>query len=157
MQGLIAGLETLPLVGAMRATSWVYALASALHVTGIALLFGPIALADFRLVGATRSPALAAALPALSAAAACGLAVAAATGLMLFGVRPAEYLGNPYFPWKLGAIAGGLLNVIALRVAARGRPLPAIVDTHAARVCGALSLGLWLAAIWLGRMLAFAD
>jgi hypothetical protein len=139
----LAALEAAGPVRILATAPGAYPLVSALHILGLCLLVGPILLADLRLLGAL-GPALDPALPLLRRAAACGLALAAATGLLLFAVQATEYAANAAFWVKLGLVAAGVANALAFRRAARP---PAWV--------AAVSLSLWLAALLAGRWIAF--
>jgi len=132
----------------------VYAAVSALHVVGLALLFGPITLVDLRIAGLLRSLDVAA-VNLLRATARIGTAVAVVTGVMLAGARPDEYLANPTFLAKLVVVGLGLANALAFEIAARRVGLADLLDRPLARVSALASLALWLAAIGLGRWIAF--
>jgi hypothetical protein len=149
--GLLAGLGR---VSGVTLSTPVYAAASALHVVGIALLFGPIALVDLRLAGALRVLDVAA-LTLLRRAAKVGAALAVLTGLLLTSARPDEYVANPTFVAKLVVVALALVHALAVEVAVRRVGLPALLNHAAARASGIASLALWLAAIGLGRWIAF--
>lgn len=139
----LAALEAAPAVRWLATAPGAYASLSALHILGLCLLVGPIALADLRLIGAL-GPALDPALPVLRRCAAAGLALAAATGALLFAVQATEYAANPAFGVKLGLVAAGVAHAWAWR--GRARP-PAWA--------GAASLAIWLAALTAGRWIAF--
>lgn len=132
-----------------------YMAVNALHILGLGLLIGAILPLDLALLGAIRAP-LAALAPLLARVAAAGFAVALASGLWLFSVKPGEYLANPAFLWKLGLLALALANVAAQHagpgwrvLAAGGGPTPR-VKAHAA-----LSALLWLAVLLAGRWIGF--
>lgn len=128
----------------------VYALISAGHVLGIALLIGPVLLADLRLLGWLRGID-ASALLVLRRTARLGAGLALATGLLLLSARPHEYAGNAIVWLKLMVVAAALANA-------------ALFEWRAARLDGtppggcaaALSIALWLAALMLGRWIAFS-
>ncbi|MGQ3354066.1 MAG: DUF6644 family protein [Phreatobacter sp.] len=132
----------------------VYAAVSALHVVGLALLFGPIALVDLRIARLLRSLDVSA-LALLRATARIGIALAVATGVLLAAARPDEYLANPTFLAKLTVVGLGLANALAFEVAARRTGIAAMLDQPLARASALASLALWLAAIGLGRWIAF--
>jgi hypothetical protein len=121
-------------------------------VLGVGLLIGAIAVLDLRLLGLWREiPVALLARPAV-AVAASGLALAFATGPLLFTVRATEYVENPFLFWKFGAILVGLVNVAALRLMGDWR------DDRLSgrrRVAGLVSLLAWLAALTAGRMIAY--
>ena len=136
----------------MQDYGWLYAGVNTLHVLGIALLVGAITVLDLRLLGMWRgTPTESLARPAIAVAAA-GLGLAAISGAALFVVQASEYLANPFLYAKFGAIAVGLLNILALRLAGDW------TDDRLARrraIAGALSLAAWLAALTAGRLIAY--
>jgi hypothetical protein len=133
----------------------VYAAVSALHVVGMALLFGPIALVDLRVAGFLRSLDVAA-LTLLRATARIGAALAVPTGILLASARPDEYLANPTFLAKLAVVGLGARQCPRLRDrgAAHGASPPCSTRPAPAPAPSPPS-ALWLAAIGLGRWIAF--
>lgn len=154
VEALIGLLADLGRISGVTLSTPVYGAASALHVVGLALLFGPIALVDLRLAGALRSLDVTA-LTLLRTTAKIGTGLAVLTGILLASARPDEYFANPTFLAKLAVVAIALANALAFEVAARRVGLPALVGHPAARASGIASLALWLAAIGLGRWIAF--
>lgn len=155
----LTALQNLEPVAALRASRWVYPLVNFAHITGIALLFGAIAPLDLRLLGAWREVPLAALARVLVPVSMAGLLLAAATGLLLFSVSATKYAGEPVFLLKLGLIAAAVANALLLRRApdwtlARIPELSAPA-TARLKVAALLSLGLWLAVILCGRLLAY--
>ncbi len=86
--------------------------------------------------------------------AATGLALSLATGLLLLSARPGEYLANPVVWAKLLVVAAASLNAAAFSLIGR---LPADGEQPGAyaRFAGGVSLAGWLAALGLGRWIAF--
>ncbi len=133
-----------------------YLLVNALHIVGIGLLVGGILPLDLRLMGFFRGTPLAAIGPFLIRSAATGAAVAIATGLWLFTVKPAEYLTNPAFLWKLGLLAAALANVGLQHRSAHFRRALAGGDLHpGVRLIAAGSATLWLSVLVAGRWIGF--
>lgn len=131
--------------------AWAYPALEALHITGIALLVGALAVFELRVWGAARElPAAALARLALRVSLA-GFTLVAASGLLMFGSQPAELAANRFFLAKLGLVAAAGLNAAVFH--ARGGT--ARLDAPA-RAQTALSLGLWLTAILCGRWIAYA-
>ncbi|MBY0360814.1 MAG: DUF2214 domain-containing protein [Phreatobacter sp.] len=154
VEALVGLLAALGQVSGVTLSTPVYATVSALHVVGIALLFGPIALVDLRLAGALRSLDVAA-VTLLRTTAKIGTGLAVLTGLLLASARPDEYFANPTFVAKLAVVALALAQALVFEVAVRRVGLPALLGHSAARAIGIGSLALWLAAIGLGRWIAF--
>ncbi|HTB35708.1 MAG TPA: DUF2214 domain-containing protein, partial [Reyranella sp.] len=76
----------------LRGSGTAWLLVDAAHILGVGLLVGAIVPLDLRLLGLFRALPLALIAPFLSRAAAAGAALAFATGLWLFSMKPAEYL-----------------------------------------------------------------
>ncbi|MCC7275881.1 MAG: hypothetical protein IT561_24640 [Alphaproteobacteria bacterium] len=140
---------------AIRESLWLYPLANVLHVVGVILLVGAIVVFDLRLLGALRRtrPADAAAL-ALPVARA-GFLTAVPTGLVLFLAEANGVVTNPVFLVKFGAIAVGLVNLVAFH-RGRFRDIARWADVPAAgRLAAAISLAAWLTAAVCGRFAAY--
>lgn len=148
---VLAAVENLPAIVALRESTLAYPFVNALHLVGIALLFGAIVPLDLRLVGWRRE---AAALDGLSRlllpVAIFGFLLAASAGLLLFATDARAYAASPLFQAKIVLIATALANAWALRRLdwrqAQGRRLA---------VAAAASVLLWLAVIVLGRLVGY--
>ena len=137
-------------------TLWAYPTILMLHTVGLAMIVGPNAVLDLRLLGAGRRLPLAAlrhVFPIMWA----GLAINASTGIALF-ISEATEKGTAWiFYVKL------LLIALALTVAFRTRRLvfgdPGAAATEVvplqAKALAVASLVLWLAAITAGRLMAY--
>lgn len=149
-------LEHSGFAAAIRASTWIYPAANVLHVVGIALLFGSVAVFDLRLLGITWSgrPAETArlALPLARA----GIAIALPTGFLLFSTEASAYVVNPVFQAKFAAIVIAILNLAAFhagsfrRIAGWAGQVPAT-----ARLAAGISVLAWLAAVVCGRFAAY--
>ncbi len=145
-----AAVETWQPIMALRASTWVYPLVSWLHLVGIGLLFGTIAVVDLRLAGGLLRLDDAALQQTLVPLSLGGFMVALLSGLLLFAPAAREYLSSPWFAAKLALIGSAAVNALALHLASRRRPNP-----RHGRLAGLLSLGLWATVMLTGRMLAF--
>ncbi|BBK34036.1 hypothetical protein EDC65_3870 [Stella humosa] len=139
----------------IRESAWIYPWSNIVHVVGVALLLGAVAVFDLRLLGVLRAarPADAAAL-ALPVAR-LGFLLALPTGLVLFVAEANGVVTNPVFLVKFAAIAVGLANIAAfhlgpLRDVAAWTGIP-----PAARMVALLSLSAWLVAAVCGRWAAY--
>jgi hypothetical protein len=129
---------------------WLYPLLSALHVVGIALLLGSLALLELRVWG------LGAALPVLPLArlalplTLAGFGLAGLTGLGMFISQPAELIANRIFVAKMVLVTSAGLNATAFHARGGLAKLDCIARTQTL-----LSLGLWVAVIICGRWIAY--
>lgn len=156
METLAGLLGALPFAALLRGSVLAYALVNATHILGIALLLGAILPLDLRLIGVIGGPALSELAPFLSRVAACGLAIAVLSGILLISVSPTDYLANPAFRWKVALIAAAMVNVALVHrnpawqvVQASGRVAPSL------RRGAAVSAALWLCVLVAGRMIGF--
>lgn len=151
---LLAGIERLPAVGALKASFYAYPLVNALHILSIGMLVGAVVLMDLRILGLARRVEREPFLQLMRVTAALAFPVAALSGLTLFSVRAREYAANPAFQAKLALLVLAGLNLWAYRrlaaPAAAGGPFP-----PAARALAALSIALWLAVLVAGRFIGF--
>lgn len=151
---ILAAVERLPAVGALKASFYAYPLVNALHILSIGMLVGAVTLMDLRILGLARGVEREPFLRVMRAAVAVAFPVAVLTGLALFSVRAGEYAQNPAFQAKLALLALAGLNFLAFRriaaPAAAGAPYPA-----AAKALAALSLALWPAILVAGRFIGF--
>lgn len=140
----------------LQGSGTAYLLVNAAHILGVGLLIGGILTLDVHLIGLLRSAHLAIVGPLLQRLAATGLTLAVMTGLWLFTVKPAEYVGNAAFLVKLGLIALALGNIALqhanprLRAALAGEPIAASV-----RLLATASALLWLSVLVAGRWIGF--
>lgn len=158
----LAALEASGLGQAMRQWLWLYPAVETVHIVGIGLLFGSIAVFDLRLLGLSRSiPVRRLAGHVLPWTAASFLLIIP-SGLLMFTAHATEFIQSPVFVLKMGLIlAAGvnaaLFHTITFRTAdvwdaEEMRKLP---PPPSARLAGALSLALWISVIACGRLLAY--
>lgn len=159
MEWLTVWLEPLaatPVARLLITSSTTYLLVNAAHILSVGLLFGAILALDLRLIGFAKSLPLPLVAPYLSRLAGFGLALAMATGLCLFSVRPMEYATNPAFLWKLGLIGIGFANIFAvLRSTGWAIVLDGGSSTAVLRISAAFSIAIWIAAVVAGRWIGF--
>jgi hypothetical protein len=145
-------------IGSWPGAAWLqqsgtaYLFVNAAHILGIGILLGAILPMDLRLLGLFRRYPLEVLAPLLTRCAATGLALAAITGLWLFSVKPAEYLVNEAFLWKVALLAIALCNIAFQHWGMTRRGLLA---APAARLSAGLSLCLWLSVLVAGRWIGF--
>ena len=149
----LAALENLPIIAALRESTLAYPLVNALHIVGIALLFGAIVPLDLRLIGWRRDTTPVDRLSRLLLPVAIfGFLLAASAGLLLFATDARAYAASPLFQAKIVLIATALVNALWLRAidwrqgGSRDRRVA---------LAGAASLLLWLTVIVLGRLVGY--
>lgn len=149
MTDLAAWLEAAALAQFLKQSRWVYPLVNAGHILGIALLIGAVVPMDLRLAGLMRRGSAGQAVALLRPFAAAGLALALSCGSLLFVTQATDYIGNPWFRWKMALLAAALLNA-ALHPRLQHLQLPR------QRLAASLSLALWPAVLICGRMIAYS-
>lgn len=156
--GMVPWVASTALSELMRSNLWLYPIAEIVHIVGIAVLVGGVALFDLRVLGFGR------ALPVDQLArhllpwsvASLGLVVPA--GLLLFSADPAALISNRVFLLKLTLISVAGLNALLFHLGVfrsvaewnTGRGAPPLARMHAVA-----SLVLWIAVISCGRLLAY--
>jgi hypothetical protein len=157
MASAIHSVEASGLGRFMREALYAYPAAEAVHIAGLALLFGSIAIVDLRLLGLGKRIPLGALVAFAVPWSLVGFVIAASAGLLMFTAHAEEFLTQPVFMLKMGLILAGGVNAAILHTG----PLRATgpdFDAHptpGARMAAALSLVLWLGVIACGRLLAY--
>lgn len=156
--GPLGALEASGLGRAMREWLWLYPGVEIVHIAGIGLLFGSIAVLDLRLLGFSRSiPARRLARHVLPWTVG-SLLLIVPSGLMMFTAHASDFISSPVFLIKMGLILAAALNAALFHtlVFSRGDAWDvAAAPPAAARVAAAVSLLLWIAVIACGRLLAY--
>jgi hypothetical protein len=154
---VLQGLELLPLAVAMRESVWMYPTVESLHIAGIAGLFGTILLLDLRLLGFGEALGLTPLMRLVLPVAFFSFGLVVATGSLMFLAHAQEFLASPLFIYKIGLIMALVLNAAVLHLRqpmhARQGYAPALGGLGRLQVF--LSMTGWLAAIGLGRWLAY--
>jgi len=141
-------------------SEWMFPTIETLHVFALVTVIGCIAIMDIRLLGIAGANRTVQALerdtiPLTWKA----FALATVTGLLMFVSKAATYMANPYFLWKMGLmVLAGINMAIFHRIASKdvehwGQPGAAI--PAAAKLSGLLSLALWIAIPFCGRIVGF--
>ena len=152
LDGMFAALEQAAPIAALRESTYAFPLVNALHIIGIALLFGSIVALDLRLLGWRRDAGPAEAFTRLLVPVAIGgLLLAIPAGLLMFATDARAYAASPLFQAKMVIVAIAIANALLLRAAPRRGPMPQLRESFAA----AASILLWVGAIVLGRMVGY--
>jgi len=146
----------------MRQWLWLYPAVETVHIVGIGLLLGSIAILDLRLLGVSRSiPVRALARHVLPWTAAAFILIVP-SGLMMFTAHASDFISSPVFAVKMGLILGAGLNAALFHAIVF--PSVEVWDSEemrklgpppSARVSAAVSLVIWVAVIACGRLLAY--
>ena len=135
----------------IASSPWAYPLLEAVHVMGIALLLGSLALLELRVWGrAAELPVQPLARLSLGVSLS-GFALAACSGLLMFAAAPNELLANRTFTLKMGLLMLAGLNAAWFHARQGLQKLD-----RTARLQTLLSLGLWAAIIICGRWIAYS-
>jgi hypothetical protein len=146
----------------MRQWLWLYPSVEIVHIAGIGLLFGSIAVFDLRLLGLSKSIPVRALANHVLPWTAASFVLIVPSGLMMFTAHASDFIQSGVFVLKMGLILAAGLNAalfhtITFRTAdvwdsEEMRKLP---PPPSARLAGALSLLLWILVIACGRLLAY--
>jgi hypothetical protein len=139
-------LGQLPLIGVFKTDLVAYALLNAAHILFLGMLMWSILPLD---LGILRAPGFAWTVPVtapLRRLAIIAFLGAALTGLLLFSVRSADYLGNRVFLAKIAVIAAAGTNALLYE---------RLRNQAIRRAQAGLSLAMWLSALFAGRFIGF--
>ena len=160
--GPFAGLEGSGLGKAMREWLWLYPSVEIVHIAGIALLFGSIAVLDLRLLGFSRTISVKRLGSHVLPWTAGSFALIVPSGLAMFTAHASEFIQSEVFVLKMCLIMAAGLNAALFHSlvyrtadvwdAEEMRNLP---PPPSARVFAGVSLALWVAVIACGRLLAY--
>lgn len=158
----IGAIEASSLGAAMRQWLWLYPSVEIVHIAGIGLLFGSIAVLDLRLLGFSRTLSVKQLARHVLPWTAASFVLVVPSGLMMFTAHASDFIQSGVFVLKMGLILAAGLNAALFHAityrtadvwdAEEMRKLP---PPPSARLAGALSLALWISVIACGRLLAY--
>ena len=158
--GPLGALEGSGVARAMREWLWLYPSVEIVHIVGISLLFGSIAVLDLRLLGLSRSlPVRRLAGHVLPWTAGSFLLIVP-SGLLMFTAHASDFISSSVFVIKMGLILAAGLNAalfhsMVFRTADVWDSQGHLPPPPSARLSAAVSLLLWIAVIACGRLLAY--
>ncbi|WLG98081.1 DUF6644 family protein [Pseudomonas sp. FP198] len=159
LQALLQPLEASALAAQIRESASVFPALESVHVIGIALVFGTIAVVDLRLLGiASHRRSALRLIEELLPYTWVAFAACLITGLLMFVSNATTYAQNSVFWWKMGVLLLAGLNMGIFHLGAYRRidewdtTLP---PPGPARLAGFSSLTLWVSVICLGRWIGF--
>jgi hypothetical protein len=147
-------------------SEWAYPILLTLHSLGLAMLVGVLIIIDLRILGLARSIPL---LPIkrLMSIVWLAFAVNAVSGTMLFAADAVKFAHSPTFQLKLTSIVIGVVlaalmsksvldpNAAFEQAEAAGPAAITWKSPVVAKALAALSIVIWIAAIGLGRYMAY--
>jgi hypothetical protein len=158
----LVALEGSGLGQAMRQWLWLYPSVEIVHIVGIGLLFGSIAVLDLRLLGFSKHVSVKALARHVLPWTLGSFVLIIPSGLLMFTAHATEFIDSEVFILKMCLIMAAGLNAalfhtITFRTAdvwdsEEMRKLP---PPPSARAAGAISLLLWISVIACGRLLAY--
>jgi hypothetical protein len=154
----VGGLEGSALGQAMRQWLYLYPAVEVIHIAGIALLFGSIAVLDLRLLGLSKNISVRELARHTLPWTAASFLLIVPSGFAMFTAHALEFIGNPVFALKMCLILAGGTNAALLHAGVfRGAANwdVSVMPPLAARAAGAVSLLVWIAVIACGRLLAY--
>ncbi len=146
MESALSLLEHAPLFGWLRSNMLGYVALNAAHVLSLAMFLGAVISLDLGILKAPGFGWSATVAGPMRRTAIVTFFCVLLSGLLLFFVRPTDYLGNDAF----------LVKLILLCLAAANAFLFQLVEASAVRLVQAgLSLLLWLCVLLAGRLIGF--
>jgi hypothetical protein len=143
----------------IRESTWTYPVIESIHVLGLCVFAGLLLLWDLRLLGITfRRVAVTEVWARLIPWITAGAALMVVSGLLLFSSDPVRFYGNIFFRLKAAGLLLALLNALAFHFGIERRIVEwdtASVTPRAARLAGAISIGLWAVIVVTGRFVAY--
>jgi hypothetical protein len=94
---VLAMLDTSAVAGAMRGSTWLYPIVEIVHITGLAVLVGSVAMFDLRVLSFGRSVGVHAAGRMLLPWSAISLLAIVPSGLLLFSAHPSRFPSTSCF------------------------------------------------------------
>ena len=154
----LGAIEASALGQAMRQWLWLYPSVETVHIVGIALLVGSIAVLDLRLLGLSRSLSVRRLAAHVLPWSIASFALIVPSGLAMFVAHAGDLISNPVFAVKISLIllAGANAGIFHAGVFRNARQWDVdLMPPIAARAAAASSLLLWISVIACGRLLAY--
>jgi hypothetical protein len=136
-------------------SEWLFPVIESIHITGLAVLVGTIAIVDFRLLGLVLPKRPVSQLAAeLRPFTLTGLCIMLTTGPLMLSAAPERGYGNSAFTFKMSFLLLALVThfIVHRRVTASDRVSGV---TLGAKLTACLSLILWTGVVIGGRAIAF--
>jgi hypothetical protein len=141
---------------AIRQSIWLYPFLEIVHITGIVLLVGAAFLFDLRLLGSSKHLPIMGLSNHLLPWSLRGLFLVVPSGLLLFTTNASTLGYDPVFRTKLILLVLAACNAFIFhKVVSQSQHANKISATVAAKLMAVFSIGLWIAIIACGRLLAY--
>jgi len=140
---------------AINDSEWLFPVIESIHITGLAVLIGTIAIVDFRLLGLVLPKRPVSQLAAdLRPFTLTGILIMLTTGPLMLSAAPERGYGNPAFTFKMSFLLLALVTHFTIhRRATRSERIS--TATLGEKLAACLSLILWTGVVTGGRALAF--
>jgi hypothetical protein len=155
---MIGGIEASAFGQAMRHWLWLYPAVEIVHIVGIAILVGSIAVLDLRLLGVSRSLSVRRLASHVLPWTLASFALIVPSGLAMFVAHASDLVSNPVFALKLSLIGLAGVNAAVFHTGvyrSAGKWDIDVLPPPGARAAGVLSLLVWISVIACGRLLAY--
>jgi len=143
----------------IRDSLYTFPVLESIHVVGLALVFGTIAILDLRLLGVASTDRPVSRLMAdLLKWTWAAFAVTALTGGLMFSTNALVYFHNTFFRAKMILLVLAGLNMLVFELTARktiDRWDRASTTPSSAKVVATISLVIWIGIIVAGRVIGF--
>ena len=156
--GAMHAVEAAGVARLMRESLWLYPGVEVVHITGLAVLVGSIAMLDLRLLGVGRTMSVRALSRFLLPWTLGALLLIVPSGLMMFSAHATDFIDNPAFKVKLALLFCAAINAALFRTGVYQRVADwdvGVASPFAARAQALLSLLLWVGVISCGRLIAY--
>lgn len=137
---------------------WFYPLTETMHILGLAILFGSIAMFDLRLLGFSRQLLVTDLAQHLLPCAYLSFGLVLISGFLLFAVDATAIAANPAFRLKLMLVFAAGINAIVFHIGPYSSVKTwncRVASPLAVRFIAVTSLLLWSAVILCGRLIAY--
>ena len=142
-------LGSLPVADAINESEWLFPAIESVHITGLAILIGTIAIVDFRLLGlALRDRPVSQIAADLKLWTLAGIGIMLTTGPLMLSAEPERGYGNPAFTFKMTCLLLALVTHFTIH-------RRATKSGEGGRLAACLSLLLWTGVVFGGRAIAF--
>jgi hypothetical protein len=159
IDGVLASLEALRLAEYIRDSLYFFPFLESLHVVGLTMVFGTIAVLDLRMLGiASLSRPVSKVAVDVEKWAWWAFALTFVTGALMFLTNAGVYYHNIFFRLKMAMLVLAGINVAVFELTARRTLQQWNTDAKApfaGRAAATISLVLWIAIIFMGRWIGF--